>query len=241
MNDGPATTTWELMRSDVDRYVYMLDRDGTAMIGRPGGRLRELRAILMSQGLQASLVYRFGHAMVSWAPRTRAGHCAQVAGLLSHFVASRVVQATAGIHLTEHARIGPGLYIGHFGGVFVNGAAVIGANCNLHNDVVIGDSAIGSRPGAPVLGDRVWVGPGAKVVGPIEVGSDAVVGANVVLTRSVPALSRVSNPAPVVLPGHGSFDMVLYRGSGEDPGRQRAQEAGRNRVGGLRRPSEPTA
>lgn len=228
-----------LMRSDIDRYVYMLDRDGTALVGRPGGRLRQARAVIMCQGLQASLVYRCGHALVQWQPRSRAGRAARAAGRVAHFAADRFVQATAGIHLAEHAVIGPGLYIGHFGGVFVNGAARLGANCNLHNDVVIGSSGRGSRTGAPALGDRVWVGPGAKVVGDICVGDDAVVGANVVLSNSLPARSRAASPPPIVTPERGSFDMVLYPGSETDEERSAAQRADTVAVP-PQRPDRPT-
>ncbi len=63
----------------------------------------------------------------------------------------------------------------------------MGANCNLSQDVTLGLSSRGEFFGCPTIGDRVYIGPGAKVFGAIHVGDDAAIGANAVVTRSVPA------------------------------------------------------
>ena len=91
-----------------------------------------------------------------------------------------------GISISVGCRIGPGFYIGHFGGIVVHGDAVIGANCNISQGVTIGETPRGPRRGVPTLGDEVYIGPGAKIIGRIRVGDRVAVGANAVVTRDVP-------------------------------------------------------
>lgn len=91
-----------------------------------------------------------------------------------------------GIEIPAQTSIGPGLYIGHFGGIVVHPDTVIGRDCNLSQGVTIGRSNRGERQGAPVLGSRVYVAPGAKISGAIKLGDDVAVGANAVVTRDVP-------------------------------------------------------
>lgn len=76
-----------------------------------------------------------------------------------------------GISIPYNTRIGSGLYIGHFGGIVVNSEAVIGKNCNIHHGVTIGQANRGDKKGYPVIGDRVFIGPGAVVIiGKVKVG-----------------------------------------------------------------------
>ncbi len=87
-----------------------------------------------------------------------------------------------GFELHPDSSIGPGLYLGnHPGGVVVNPDARIGANCNLGHGVTVGQVNRGERAGAPVLGDRVWVGAGAKVLGAITIGDDVLIAPNAVV------------------------------------------------------------
>jgi serine O-acetyltransferase len=80
---------------------------------------------------------------------------------------------------------GPGLSIAHYGTIVVNGGARVGANCRVHAGVNIGTAA-GQSEAAPTVGDNCYIGPGAKLFGPIEIGSDTVIGANAVVNRSFP-------------------------------------------------------
>jgi serine O-acetyltransferase len=96
-----------------------------------------------------------------------------------------------GIDVPASTRVGPGLYINHPGGIVVHNRAVIGANCNLSQDVTLGEGNRGPRKGFPVIGDGVYLGPGAKLVGAVRVGDDVAVGANCVVTSDVPAHSVV--------------------------------------------------
>lgn len=87
--------------------------------------------------------------------------------------------------IDPHATIGPGFYIGHIGGVHINPGAVLGRNCDLAHRVTIGASAMG-RQGSPVLGDEVYIGTGATLVGKIKVGNGAKIAANTLVITNVP-------------------------------------------------------
>ena len=91
-----------------------------------------------------------------------------------------------GIDLPCEARVGRRLRIDHFGGIVVSGDAVIGDDVVLRNGVTIGLKRTNER-GAPVIGNRVDIGAGAKILGPIRIGDDAVIGANAVVLHDVPA------------------------------------------------------
>jgi len=91
-----------------------------------------------------------------------------------------------GIEIGPSTQIGTGFYIGHFGGIIVNQHARIGKNCNISQGVTIGVSNKGSLAGCPVIGDNVFIGPGAKIFGKIEIGDNVAIGANAVVTRDVP-------------------------------------------------------
>jgi serine O-acetyltransferase len=239
-SDTRADDVLGLVRSDVARYVHMLDRDGVASI--PGGRVvAALRALAMYPGLHATIVYRLGHAVVGWQPATAAGRGLRLLARIAHFVAARLVEVLHGIRIAERATIGAGLYIGHCGGVII-GPVTLGRHCNISHGATLGYSASVRRPGLPRLGDRVWIGPGAVVVGRITVGDDAVVGANAVVNRSVPArTAAIGNPAELH-PGRASFEMLTYRGDDLDEQRLRslAQLTGCPRTAQPLRPAAST-
>jgi len=103
---------------------------------------------------------------------------------------------------------GPGLSIAHYGVIVINKHARIGDNCRIHPGVCIG--GLGGK--APIIGDNVYLAPGAKVFGAVTVGDGAAIGANAVVTRDVsPNTTVVGAPARVVS-GVGARDLVL-RGS----------------------------
>ena len=104
-----------------------------------------------------------------------------------------------GFDISPTTTIGPGLYLGHFGGVVISPYAVLGANINIAQGVTIGAASRGSRKGAPVLGDRVWVGAHAIIVGKITVAEQALVAPGAYVNFDVPAQGLVlGNPGKVV-------------------------------------------
>ena len=78
---------------------------------------------------------------------------------------------------------GKGLNIAHLGTIVINSGAKIGDYCRIHVGVNIGTSA-GEENAAPTIGDRVYIGPGTKIFGPINIASDIVIGANAVVNKS---------------------------------------------------------
>ena len=80
---------------------------------------------------------------------------------------------------------GPGLSIAHRGTIVVNTGARVGANCRLHVCVNIGTQA-GHDSAAPQIGDNCYIGPGAKLFGPIVIGPNTAIGANAVVNHSFP-------------------------------------------------------
>jgi len=80
---------------------------------------------------------------------------------------------------------GPGLRLAHKGTVVINDRAKIGADCTIHVCVSIATSA-GDQGSAPKIGDNCYIGPGAKLFGPITIGPDTAIGANAVVKDSFP-------------------------------------------------------
>lgn len=78
---------------------------------------------------------------------------------------------------------GPGLSIAHYGTIVVHHAAVIGKNCRIHEGVNIGATS-GSEM-APIIGDNVFIGTGAKIIGNISIADDVAIGANAVVVKSI--------------------------------------------------------
>ncbi len=113
---------------------------------------------------------------------------------------------------------GPGLAIVHYGPIVVNCNARIGANCRTHVCVNIGGAgglvdAETARGLAPVLGDEVYIGPGAKIFGPVRIADRCAIGANAVVNRSFdePGCSIAGVPARIISK-KGSAGMILSAG-----------------------------
>jgi len=95
------------------------------------------------------------------------------------------VQIMTGIELPCEAEIGRNFVIDHFGGIIVSGYAKFGDNCRVRNGVVVGLRRV-EQPCAPVIGNNVDIGAGAKVLGAITIGNNVVIGANAVVLEDVP-------------------------------------------------------
>jgi serine O-acetyltransferase len=103
-----------------------------------------------------------------------------------------------GFQIPATTSIGKGLYIGHFGTVVISRNSIIGENCNVAPGVIIGQTNRGKSKGSPTLGDKVWVGAGAVLVGNIKIGSNVLIAPNSYVNHDVPSNSLViGNPAVV--------------------------------------------
>jgi serine O-acetyltransferase len=114
-----------------------------------------------------------------------------------------------GISLPFVTDIGSGFYIGHFGGIVVNAGSRIGKNCNLSHGVTLGQANRGRNKGYPIIGNNVYIGPGAKIIGAVKIGNNVAVGANCVVTRDVPDNAVVVGVPGQVISYNGAEDYVI--------------------------------
>lgn len=92
-------------------------------------------------------------------------------------------------------KVGPGLYIGHPFCIVINPETVIGKSCNLSKGVTIGQANRGQRKGSPLIGNNVWIGTNAVIVGKISIGDDVLIAPNAFVNCDVPSHSIViGNP-----------------------------------------------
>ena len=188
------------LRADVRRTYDLLD----------GGRLRRTLNCARSPGVQAVVVYRFGQ----WS----AARPVILRIVLDpvFLVAQFLVHVLWGIEIPRRARIGPGFYVGHFGGITISPLAVIGARCSISPSVTIGMSGYGDKLGVPVIGDNVYIAAGARIFGKIHVGDNVKIGANAVIHKDIP-----DNAVAVLDPG---FRIVSYAGNVPPAGKPKPPE-----------------
>lgn len=117
---------------------------------------------------------------------------------------------------------GPGVAIVHYGLLIIDPTTRIGRNCRIHAGVHIGGSGNFVDPKeahlhSPRIGDNVYIGPGAKLYGPILVGDNCTIGANAVVTKSFPeaGLTLAGVPARVIARG-GTGERVIKGASESD-------------------------
>jgi len=139
------------------------------------------KQLWLNPAVWAIAVYRFGNWLYVDKPSALIAAPLKVVFLFANLFCEVVME----MHIDCQATIGPGLYIAHIGGVHINPAAVLGKNCDVAHRVTIGASAMG-RQGVPVLGDDVYVGTGATLVGKIKIGSGAKIAANTLVITNVP-------------------------------------------------------
>ena len=110
-----------------------------------------------------------------------------------------------GIELPCEVEVGDGFRIDHQGGIVISGYAKIGKNCVVRNGVTIGLARV-DDPVAPVIGDNVDIGAGAKLLGRITIGNNVRIGANAVVLTDIPSGSvAVGIPARILAPKRDSL------------------------------------
>jgi serine O-acetyltransferase len=121
-----------------------------------------------------------------------------------------------GFDISPTTSIGPGFYIGHFGGVVIHPETVLGTNVNINQGVTLGAASRGPRTGAPTLEDRVWVGANAVIVGKVTIGHDSLIAPGAYVNFDIPSMSVVlGNPGKVVS-NSGSIGYVNKTLDGSD-------------------------
>ena len=135
------------------------------------------------------------------------------------FTIARIISQRArhktGIEIHPGAQIGKGLFIDHGMGVVIGETTIIGDNCLLYQGVTLGGTGKDKGKRHPTLGDNVMVGAGAKVLGPINIGSNVKVAANAVVLSDIPEnCTAVGVPARIARRagqnGEQDLDQVHY-------------------------------
>lgn len=155
------------------------------------------------QGLWVMVVYRFGQWRYTIKPavvRVPLSFVYKVLKLLS--------QILTGIDLPCEVKMGRRCVIEHFGDIIISGDTVMGDEVVIRNGVTLGLKRTGER-GAPTLGNRVDIGAGAKILGPVHIGDDVIIGANAVVITDIPPNSLAVGVPARIIPGKGR------RGKGE--------------------------
>ena len=194
------------IRADIERYPVRKQR--MLILG-----------FIANPGAEASTLYRFGHWFYK---KTEAQSLLRIFVRLVFHIFSRINQILTGIDLAYTAEIGAGLKVPHFGGVIVGPRVVVGRNCTISHDVTIGLGGRNEKRGVPTIGDRVFIAPGAKLFGPITIGNDVAIGANAVVTKSVPDRAVVGGIPAQIISYDGSFELIEYPAMEQDAARQQS-------------------
>jgi serine O-acetyltransferase len=104
---------------------------------------------------------------------------------------SALTEVLTGVDIHPAAVLGPGLFIDHATGVVIGETAEVGADVTIYHGVTLGGTSLERGKRHPTVGDRVTIGAGAKVLGPITIGHDSRIGANAVVVKPVPPDSVV--------------------------------------------------
>lgn len=142
---------------------------------------------LRSPGLWLVANYHFGR----WAQRL-SGPARKVASA-AYGVLLAASELVLGSTLHRETRIGEGFHVAHADGIRIDPAAVIGRRAGIMQGVAI-DSSI-DRVGAPIIGDDVFIGAGAKILGPVRAGDRARIGANSLVVGDVARRSPMLHPS----------------------------------------------
>jgi serine O-acetyltransferase len=144
----------------------------------------------VNAGFRAVMFYRMGH----WLRNRRLGILAAIM--------ERIMHHSCHCWISTAAQIGPGFFIAHVGGLIIGGTTRIGKNCDVRQNVTFGGNFSKKDSDGrtqPWVGDNISFGVGAVVIGPVRIGSWAIIGANSVVTRDVPENVIVSGVPAIVI------------------------------------------
>jgi len=196
----------ESVRADLNRYC-----------GVKPSLAGKLRVVRTSCGFRATAIHRFGRwvesafASPGWLP---------VRCLLLGVYAclSHAVGKAFGIWIDRRAHIGKGLYIGHFGGIVI-GVCRMGEHCSVHQHVRVGMKKSAEVDAGPQIGDKVWIGAHARIVGSVRIGNGVTVSAGCVVRQDIRSGRLVAgDPARVINPNYDNTQLLAVQdGKRADP------------------------
>jgi serine O-acetyltransferase len=124
-----------------------------------------------------------------------------------------LMKSRFGLQIYLNTKLGKGFRINHFGNIIINQGCTIGDNCNVAQGVTIGNVSRGKLKGCPTIGDRVWIGANAIVVGNINIGNDVLIAPLSYINCDIPANAVVSgNPCKILnYNGSGVYVKNVYQ------------------------------
>ncbi|RMH57402.1 MAG: serine O-acetyltransferase [Deinococcus-Thermus bacterium] len=169
------------------KLLEYLREDVQAVLERDPAARGPLDAILFSPGMHALWMHRLNHRL--WKANFR---------LLARFLA-HLTRMLTGVEIHPGARIGRRVVIDHGMGIVIGETAEVGDDVMMYHGVTLGGTGFTREKRHPTIGKGVLLGAHAVVLGPIEVGDGARVGAGAVVTKSVPpGATVVGNPARII-------------------------------------------
>jgi serine O-acetyltransferase len=138
-----------------------------------------LQVIFAYPGVHAIWGHRISHWLWNRGARVAARVFAELTRILT------------GVEIHPGAVLGAGLFIDHATGVVIGETAEVGDDVTIYHGVTLGGTGTDTGKRHPTIGDRVIVGAGAKILGPIKIGDDSRIGANAVVVKEVPSSSVV--------------------------------------------------
>lgn len=154
-------------------------RDLQAARDRDPAARSTLELVLCYPGIHAVWGYRVSHWLWRRGARLPGRLCSALTAWLT------------GVDIHPGAVLGPGLFIDHATGVVIGETAEIGTDVTIYHGVTLGGNSLAHEKRHPTVGDRVTIGAGAKILGPITIGHDSRIGANAVVVKPVPPDSVV--------------------------------------------------
>lgn len=183
-------TVFELIRSDYNKYKNY----GSGFFG----------IVFLTQGFWAIFQYRIArylHLKIQIQPF-------KIIVKYGMIFWRKHIEILTGISIPATANIGHSFYIGHYGAIIFNDDVVLGNNCNVSQGVTLGISGWNEKRGIPTIGDNVFIGPNATVVGKINVGSGVMICANSFVNADVDSNQTVLGVPAQVISTKGSKDYI---------------------------------
>jgi serine O-acetyltransferase len=179
---------------DLDRWTYT---KGLSKFAIP-------LVILAFPATWAVIIYRYGNSIIHI--KTKA---IRILLFPTYFVLKRLTELLTSIQISERAEIEKGLYIAHMGCIVIGSHARIGKNFSIRQGVTVGGSGRGDKYGYPSIGDNVFVGAGAKIIGKINIGNHCAIGANAVVTKGLPDYSVAVGVPAKIISNNGSYGIFV--------------------------------
>lgn len=188
------------LKYDLCRYFYPNNEISKRSV------FEKIRIVIFTHGIWAIVMYRFMRWVIYEfnVPVLRT-----IFKIIGAFI-ELIVQCVTGISIDTGCEIGPGLFIGHFGCIFIHSGVKIGKLCNIGHENTIGVAGRGGKRGVPTIGDFVYLGAGVKIIGKVKIGNCVAIGANAVVTKDFPDNAVVTGIPAGIINFNSSSDFIEF-------------------------------